>query len=149
VTRPAGLNPKRALFVTEYVIDHNATQAAIRAGYSAKTAKQQGARLLTDVDVCAAVAVLDAKHAADCGITVQYILTKLKENLERALQAVEVLDRDGNSTGAFEYDGAVANRAAELLGKHLGMFADRIKFEDVAKLTDAELEAKRKALGLG
>ena len=42
----------------------------------------------------------------------------------------------------------VYNIKTILLGKHLGMFADRIKFEDVAKLTDAELEAKRKALGL-
>ncbi len=40
------LTPKRARFVEEYLIDLNATQAAIRAGYSAKTANEQGAQLL-------------------------------------------------------------------------------------------------------
>lgn len=49
------LNPKQERFVKEYLVDLNATQAARRAGYSARTAKQQGARLLTHVDVAAAV----------------------------------------------------------------------------------------------
>lgn len=47
----AKLTPKQERFVEEYLVDLNATQAAIRAGYSAHTAKQQGARLLTNVDV--------------------------------------------------------------------------------------------------
>ena len=46
-----GLNPKQARFVDEYMIDLNATQAATRAGYSAKTANEQGARLLANVSV--------------------------------------------------------------------------------------------------
>ena len=41
--------PKRQAFVREYIIDHNGTQAAIRAGYSEKTAKQQASRLLSNV----------------------------------------------------------------------------------------------------
>ncbi len=43
------LTPKQARFVEEYLIDLNATQAAIRAGYSAKTANEQGAQLLVSV----------------------------------------------------------------------------------------------------
>jgi phage terminase small subunit len=43
----SGLTPKQEAFVVEYLRDLNATQAAIRAGYSRRTAKQQGARLLT------------------------------------------------------------------------------------------------------
>ena len=50
------LTPRQARFVAEYLIDINATQAAIRAGYSKKTAKQQGAHQLTKVDGAAAVA---------------------------------------------------------------------------------------------
>lgn len=46
------LTPKQLLFVKEYLIDFNATQAAIRAGYSKKTARSQGQRLLTNVDIC-------------------------------------------------------------------------------------------------
>jgi phage terminase small subunit len=49
------LTPRRAKFASEYLIDLNATQAAIRAGYSPHTAKQQGSRLLTDVDVSRAI----------------------------------------------------------------------------------------------
>lgn len=52
---PATLTPKQAAFVREYLIDSNATQAAIRAGYSEATAKQQGSRLLTNADIVAAV----------------------------------------------------------------------------------------------
>ena len=58
------LSGKRALFVAEYLKDRNATQAAIRAGYSEATAKQQGSRLLTRVDVRAAVVVSDTRVVA-------------------------------------------------------------------------------------
>jgi phage terminase small subunit len=51
---------KRQVFAKEYLVDRNATQAAVRAGYSERTAKQQGSRLLTFVDVQAEVAALDA-----------------------------------------------------------------------------------------
>ena len=50
--------------------------------------------------------------------------SKLRENVERAMQAVPVMGKDG-PTGEFKYDGAVANRALELLGKHIGMFTDK------------------------
>ena len=50
------ITPKQQRFVTEYLIDLNATQAAIRAGYSRKTAQQQGSRLLTNVVVKRAIA---------------------------------------------------------------------------------------------
>lgn len=55
-----GLTPKQTRFVAEYLVDLNATQAAIRAGYSAKTARQIGQRLLTKVDIAAAVGELQA-----------------------------------------------------------------------------------------
>jgi phage terminase small subunit len=47
------------------------------------------------------------------------------ENAERALQHIPVLDRHGKPTGEYRYDGSVANRALELLGKQQGMFIDR------------------------
>lgn len=51
----AGLTPKQARFVSEYLIDLNATQAAIRAGYSARTARQMGEENLTKPDIALAV----------------------------------------------------------------------------------------------
>ena len=50
-----GLNKKQHKFIDEYLIDLNATEAAIRAGYSKKTARQQGSRLLTNDDISAEV----------------------------------------------------------------------------------------------
>ena len=56
--RNVRLSPKQALFVREYLIDLNATQAAIRAGYSAKTARQQAADLLAKPDIAEEIARL-------------------------------------------------------------------------------------------
>ena len=50
------LNEKQIRFVEEYMQDYNATQAAVRTGYSEKTAKQQGSRLLTNADISSAIA---------------------------------------------------------------------------------------------
>lgn len=58
-----GFTDKQRAFVQEYLVDLNATQAAIRAGYSRKTAKQQGQRLLTNVDLKAAIEEGKAKRA--------------------------------------------------------------------------------------
>lgn len=52
------MSPKQTRFVSEYMIDLNATKAAIRAGYSKRTAQQQGSRLLLNVVVCAEIAKL-------------------------------------------------------------------------------------------
>ena len=66
------------------------------------------------------------------------------ENAERALQHIAVLDKERKPTGEYRYDGNVANRALELLGKQQGMFIDR--HEDgqpnqSANWTDEELKA--------
>lgn len=71
------MTPKKEAFVREYLIDLNATQAAIRAGYSAKTAKQQGARLLTDVDVAAAIAQAQEARIERVEITQDRVLEQL------------------------------------------------------------------------
>lgn len=51
-----------------------------------------------------------------------WILKRLKENVERAMQTVAVLDKEGNAIGEYRYEGAVANKALELLGREIGMF---------------------------
>jgi hypothetical protein len=73
------LTPKQQRFVAEYVKDLNATQAAIRAGYSAKTAKQIGSRLLTNVDVAAAVAAKQGKIAEKLEITAEALIRDVAE----------------------------------------------------------------------
>lgn len=78
------MTPKQAAFAREYCIDKNATQAAIRAGYSPATAKQQGARLLTNVDVRAAVERTLAASAERVELTVAGVSSKLLALAEKA-----------------------------------------------------------------
>lgn len=59
------------------------------------------------------------------GISKAWVIERLRENAERAMQVEAVTDREGRETGEFRYEGSVANRALELLGKELGMFIDR------------------------
>lgn len=152
MTSPA-LNPKQQRFVSEFVIDLNATRAATRAGYSPRTANEQGARLLAKASVAAAVKERQENINAALGVDAAYVIRGLKNNAERAAQAQPVLTKDGEPTGEYRYDGATVNRSLELLGKHLGMFVDRSEITGpgggplqhdvraVIEFTDAELAA--------
>lgn len=73
----AKLTPKQEAFVAQYLLDLNATQAAIRAGYSQKTAQQQGSRLLLNVLVQEAIAKGREKTAAKLEITKERIVEEL------------------------------------------------------------------------
>ena len=72
-----GLSPKQRRFVAEYALDLNATQASIRAGYSAKTAHVQGSRLLSNVKVREAIANAQAKAADKAEVTIERIVGEL------------------------------------------------------------------------
>lgn len=121
------MNPKQQRFVEEYLVDLNATQAAIRAGYSAKTAYSHGQRLLKDVEIAAAVESGKQARSVRTELTQDWVLERLRENVQRGLQQVAVHDHEGNPTGEYRYEGNVVNRAVELVGKHLGMFTDRVE----------------------
>ena len=71
------LTDKQRRFVAEYLVDLNATQAAMRAGYSAKTAAEQASRLLTNVKVKAAIEAGQKKTATKLEITKERIVEEL------------------------------------------------------------------------
>jgi phage terminase small subunit len=126
------LTPKQESFVEEYLIDLNATQAAIRSGYSEKTANEQSSRLLANVKVAAEVAKAQAERAARTKVTQDYVLESIVSAMERCKQAEAVTDRHGTPvmvetpTGdlapAYTFNAAGVFKGAELLGKHLGLF---------------------------
>ena len=118
-----GLNARQRKFVREYPKDSNALQAAIRAGYSPKTAKQQGSALLTHPVIRALLDKKEAKAQETALVDRAWVLAKLRENVVRAMTLEQVLDREGNPTGEYTYQGNVANKALELLGKDMGMFS--------------------------
>ena len=125
------LTAKQQRFVDEYLVDFNGTQAAIRAGYSEKTAHAIAWENLRKPEISAALKVSFESISKRVEITQEYVLTRLRENAERALQNQPVLNKEGKETGEYRYEGSVANRALELLGKHLGLFPD--KFEHTGK----------------
>ncbi|MCB2186729.1 MAG: terminase small subunit [Deltaproteobacteria bacterium] len=113
------LNDKQRRFVEEYLVDLNASQAAVRAGYrDPKT----GPRLLVRPAVAQAVAQAQEERSRRVGLRQDWVLENLQRIVERCLQAEEVCDKKGEPTGVFRFDPAGANRALEIIGKHLNMF---------------------------
>lgn len=129
------LTDKQKEFVRQYLVDLNATQAAIRAGYSMKTAYRQGADLLQKTSIREAIEKAQAKRARRVEVTQDYVLSNLVEVVERTMQRAPVTDRKGEQVtdeegrAVWTFDAKGANRALELLGKHLGIFTDKIRAE--------------------
>lgn len=124
----ANLTPKQQRFCDEYLIDMNATQAAIRAGYSKNTATAQGARLLTKVNVKAyideEIARIHSENIADATEVMEYLTSVL-----RGYSEAHVLARD--DIGAERVitkppDEKERLKAAELLGKRYSLFTDKV-----------------------
>lgn len=89
------LSAKRQRFVDEYLVDLNATRAAVRAGYSRKTAEQQGYRLLRNVQVARAIARGQAEVADKSSVTRERVLGEL-ELLAFSNVMHYLVDDDGN-----------------------------------------------------
>jgi len=95
------LSPKQFKFVQEYLIDMNATQAAIRAGYSEKTAHSSGPRLLDNVGIKAEIEKAQLRMEIKTDISKQKILDKLWGIVERneedmemyAMKAIEIINK--------------------------------------------------------
>ncbi|MDQ6769848.1 MAG: terminase small subunit [Gemmatimonadota bacterium] len=130
------LTDKQLRFVEEYLVDLNATGAAVRAGYSKRTAQEQGSRLLSNVMVSKAVAAGRDARSERTGLSQDYVVTRLQKIAERAMQDVPVYDSEGTETGVYTFQGSVANRALELLGKHLGMFTDKVEHSGSVSLEE-------------
>lgn len=130
------MTPKQQRFVDEYLIDLNATQAAIRAGYSPKTAIAAGSRLLTYDEVKAGVVAGQAARAERIGISQDYVLENLTEVVERCMQRAPVMVREGkymvqlqdeDGKDVWQFDSRGVLGALNLVGKHLKMFTDKIE----------------------
>ena len=121
------LTPKQECFVQEYLLDLNATQAAIRAGYSMHTARQAGAENLSKPNISMAIQIAQAERAARTKVDQDWVVHRLQSVVERCMQTKDVLDREGNRTGEYTFNAAGANKALELLGKHLGIFKEKVE----------------------
>lgn len=79
-------------------------------------------------------------------LTKEYVITRLIENAERAMQAVPVKNAKGEETGVYRYEGSVANRALELLGKELGLFVDRKEVGAPGEFADVDARTLRQVI---
>lgn len=127
----AELTDKQRKFVSEYLVDLNATQAAIRAGYSERNASKIGPELLGKTGVRAAIEAAQAQREKRTLVTVDYVVSSLREVAERCLQKSPVTNAKGKQVqdeqgrDVWKFDSAGANRALELLGKHVNAFGER------------------------
>ena len=147
------MTDKQKRFVEEYLIDLNATQAAIRAGYSPKTANEQGNRLLTNVSVQTELNKQMAKRSKRTGVTQDRVVRELakiafldmtqvvdsygriKDDAapeDRAcIESIKYKSSSSDQGESVEREVKVASKlkALELLGKHLGMYSDKLNIE--------------------
>ena len=146
------LNAKQEAFCREYIIDLNATQAAIRAGYSEKTAKSIGSRLLTNVDIHDFIAKLKLERSGRVQIDADWVLMAAKRVYDRCMQEEPVLEKDGTPVmcttehgeiaAAYTFNAAGANKALETIGKHVAVnaFADKQAEDKQEQITRVVVE---------
>ena len=156
------MTKKQTRFVEEYLIDLNATQAAIRAGYSPDTAKSIGSENLTKPDIQARIAKAMAERSRRTGVNADRVIMELAKIA--FVNASDVIDADTATVKAdalpedtaaiqsvkvktFGEDGlerevkmADKLKALELLGKHLGMFKDKVELSGSLETEKTKLD---------
>jgi phage terminase small subunit len=172
------LTAKQEAFVREYLIDLNATQAAIRAGYSARTAQEQGSRLLSNAMVAEAVKAAQDARAERTEITADRVLTELakigfadirriftqtgalltpgdmEDDAAATISSIEVVEkprRDADGNVEIEYVRKIRTwdklGALTQMGRHLGMFTDKLELGASDELVSRMEAARRRASG--
>ena len=139
------MTPKQAKFVREYLLDLNATQAAIRAGYAKPSARSQGQRLLTNADIAAAIAEAQEKAANEAEVTLEWLIGELRRVYRMALDGAE--SRDGQQGGGLRYLSA-ANRSIELLARITGNMVEKrdLTIRTLDQMSDEELADEQEKL---
>jgi phage terminase small subunit len=156
------MNVKQEQFCREYLIDLNAAQAAIRAGYSKRSARTIGHRLLTNDDVQATISKLKADRSREVGVDAQWVLKRLvriadfdirklfdnegnllpikqlDEDTALALASIdigEITNGDGFISQTKKVKAIDKRAALELIGRHVGMFVDKVE----TKITEGQV----------
>jgi phage terminase small subunit len=147
------VTPKQERFCREYLVDLNGTQAAIRAGYSPKTANEQAARLLAKVNVIDRLSGLQAKREQRVEVKADEVLnglakiaycdprllygedgrllhpSKLPDSIAFAVASIEHTDKGGVRIRLND-----RVKSLELLGKHLALFRERVEVQATSQV---------------
>jgi len=116
------LTDKQEMFCLEYLVDLNATQAAIRAGYSEKTAYSIGNENLSKPELQEKIAELMQERSNKTKIDAEWVLKAAKQVFDRCMQAEPVFVA-GEPTGEYKFDSSGANKALDTIGKHVDVQA--------------------------
>lgn len=130
-SKEKGLTPKQKRFCEEYLIDTNATQAAIRAGYSDKNANTQGSILLANPKVKEYISIQMEQKKSECVASADEVIQYLT-SVMRGSSSSHVLARD--EIGAERIvekppDEKEKLKAAELLAKRYGILSERVSLD--------------------
>ena len=110
----AALTPRQRAFVAEFLLDRNATQAALRAGYSPNGVRVTASRLLANANIQGFIANAETKRS---------IRTQITQD-----DVIRMLEREATA-GDLGVPNSARIKAQELIGKHYGMFTDKVQVE--------------------
>jgi phage terminase small subunit len=152
------LTDKQEKFCIEYLVDLNATQAAIRAGYSPDSARHLGYETMTKPYILVRIKALMDERSKNTMVDATFVVEGFKQVFDRCMQKTPVMvynpgdrcmeqktevDEEGNEQGIWEFDSQGANKALEMLGRHLAMFTDKTKAEDKKDITVTVIRGNR------
>lgn len=130
------LTRKQRKFAEEYLVDCNGTKAAIRAGYSPKTANEQAAKLMSNPKINSYITEklneMSSEKLADAQEVLEYLTSVM-----RGEHTEQVLRLDGNGVQVVDYIQVSARerlKAAELIGKRYGLFKESYEIESIAPI---------------
>ncbi len=122
-------NAKWESFAHAYARGETQGDAAVVSGFAPNCAPSQGCKLAKRQIIKDRVAFIKSQTSKlsieRVSVSKGWVLQNLRDIVERAMQAVPVTDKEGRETGEWRFDGSVANRGVELIGKELGMFVER------------------------
>ncbi len=130
------LTNKQAIFFKEYLIDLNATQAAIRSGYSVKTARVIGAENLTKPAIKQAISLAMTERSSHLKITAAKILADIELTKQDAMRLTAENQTMNNHQAVL--------KACELQGRHIQMFVDKVELEVTDNLSERLQRARER-----
>lgn len=153
--KPRALSHTDRLCVEFYVGTPGASQVAAYAKFhpesNDRSCNRNAGRFFQRPAVKAYIAERERQIEVTFRLETEWVIQELVDNVKRCKQATPVLDAKGEPTGEYRFDANGANKALELLGKHLKMWTERVELVDplkerLAQMTDQELLAQMEAL---
>ncbi len=119
------MTDQQQLFADQYLVDLNATQAALRAGYASISARSQASQLLRIPEIASYIKEKRSEISLNTQLDIEWALNRYKDISDRSMQAEPVMIFDGEEwvqSGEYKFDGMAAKAATDSIVKILGGF---------------------------